>query len=258
MKRIVQNNKIDLIYELVKTSFSLKYNGSILGFVWILLKPFLQFSILYIIFSNFSGNQAIENYTIYLLLGLVVFSFFQESILSGIHSLLEKAHIILKVNFDRSLAVFSSIFLAIINLFINFIIIIVFIVFNPIHPTLEGFLYFLFVILTLIVLVTGVSFFTSIIAVRVRDLFHLAEVGMQLMFYASGIFFDIQIVPEPYRQILELNPLYTIMQSARYSLMYGDIIYVKKMLVISVLSLLVFIFGFYYFKRKVLKVAEYF
>jgi ABC-2 type transport system permease protein len=258
MKKTRPNNNMDLLFELVKTSFTLKYNGSILGFIWVLLKPFMQFTILYIVFSNLGANKNIENFNIYLLVGLVMFSFFQESFMSGVHALLDKAHIILKVNFDKTLAIYSTLLLATINLFINFIIILVFVIFNPIDVTPISFLYFLFLVLVMFILVTGIAFFTSIITVKIRDLQHLVEVGMQLAFYATPIFYKLEIIPEPFQSILAYNPLFIIIQSSREALLYGEIIYVKRVLILACVSLIIFLLGFLFFKSKVTKIAEYF
>lgn len=258
MKKNLTNNNYDLLVELVKTSFKLKYNDSILGFIWALLKPFLQFLILYVVFSNFAGNNQVESFTIYLLLGLVIFSFFQESIITGIHSLLDKSHIILKVNFDKTLVVYSTLFLAAINLFINFIIIGIFAVFNPISPNVISILYLVFLLVIGMMGVTAVTFFTSIITVRVRDLQHIAEVGMQLMFYATPIFYQIEIIPEQYRRILEYNPLYILIQAIRAALIQGDIIHIRKVLVLGIISFILYIWGYIFFKSKVTRIAEYF
>ena len=252
------NNNFDLLYELVKTSFTLKYHGSVLGFIWVVLKPFLQFLILYTVFSNVGGNETTQSFTIYLLLGLVMFSFFQEGISMGTNALLEKAHIILKVNFNRNLAIFSSLSLSLINFIINFGIVLIFALFNPINITVVSLLYFIFIIFVELILILGVSFFTSIITVKIRDLQHIIEVGMQLLFYASAIFFQIEIVPEPYREILKLNPIFILIDASRHALIYGEIVSIEKVAIIAVISIIILIFGLIFFKSKVKRIAEFF
>jgi len=49
----MENRNFDLLKELVKTRFKLRYNNSILGFIWVLMKPLLNFLILYTIFTGF-------------------------------------------------------------------------------------------------------------------------------------------------------------------------------------------------------------
>jgi ABC-2 type transport system permease protein len=256
MARKKRNNNTDLLYELVKTSFMLKYNGSFLGFIWVLLKPFAQFLLLYFVFSGLRGNDTTENFAIYLLSGLIIFEYFREGIFTGIQSLLDKAHIILKVNFNRTLAVYSTLFLALINFVINFLIVVVFALFTSIDMTFTSFLYFVFIMIILSILMVGVTFFTSIITVMIRDLQHIAEVGMQLLFYATPIFYQIEIIPQPLRSILEKNPLYIIMKASRAALIDGQIIHEKSILLIAALSLVVIFLGYHFFKSKVVRIAE--
>ncbi len=249
---------MDLLVQLVKTSFKLKYNGSILGMIWVLLKPFMQFLILYVVFSSFGGNSSIENFTIYLLTGLLIFSFIQEGIMTGIHALLDKAHIILKVNFDKTLVIYASFLLALINFLINSIIIGVFIIFNPVHTNILAILYIIFVLIIISLILVGLSFFTSIIAIKIRDLQHIAEVAMQLLFYATPIFYQLEIVPVQYRQILRYNPIYILMEAIRASLIKGDIIFLRSVTFLAIFSVVLFIFGYKYFNHKIKKVAEFF
>ena len=250
-------NNFDLLYELVKTSFKLKYNGSMLGFFWVLLKPFLQFSILYIVFSNFSRNQEIDGFAIYLLIGVVNFSFIQDGVVSGVNSILGKANIVLKVNFNKELTVYSNIILAIINLIINYLIVIIFSTFNEVHITFYSFLYVILIMLVQTTVLTALAFFTSILTVRFRDLQHIAEVSMQLLFYGSAIFYPIEIVPEKFREILELNPIYIFIQATRNAVLEGEVTLYAKLIAVFLASLIMLLIGRLYFNSQIKRVAEY-
>ena len=69
---------VNLIKELVKTDFKLKYYGSFLGFFWSLLKPFLMLGILYYVFTYFIKVQ-IENFALFLLLGIIIWNYFVDT-----------------------------------------------------------------------------------------------------------------------------------------------------------------------------------
>ncbi|MBN1331487.1 ABC transporter permease [Candidatus Dojkabacteria bacterium] len=262
------SNDKDLLIELVRTNFKLKYNDSLLGFFWAILKPFLIFGMLYIVFSNVSRGQDQKSFQIYLLIGIIIYNYFNESIVMGMNSLLEKAHIILKVNFNRTIAVYSNQVLAGINLIINLLILALFLLFNDVYLELDLIAYFAFVLLTLTILTLGISFFTSVIFIRFRDLLHITEIGLQLLFYASAIFFPISLVPErisiffvqeiPAREIFELNPLYILIQAARNTFINGQISYLYEVLLIFIISLLFVLIGRAFFKSRVKKVAEFF
>jgi len=263
-----KGNDTDLLYQLVRTNFKLKYNDSLLGFLWVILKPFMIFLILYVVFSQIARGAAQENFQIYLLVGIIFYSYFSDSVVLGMNSLLDKAHIILKVNFNRAIAVYSGQILAIINLLINLLILVIFSLFNDVNLTLQSLVYFAFILVAATFLTLGIGFFTSVIFVKFRDLLHITEIGLQLLFYSSAIFFPIDQVPEkmsfvfiknvPVQDIMSLNPLFILIQAARDAVLLGEITHIRKVLVISLFAVLLTIIGRAYFSKKVKKVAEFF
>ena len=265
---MAKNNDFDLLFQLVRTNFKLKYNDSVLGFLWALLKPFAIFAMLYVVFSNVSRGENQESFQIYLLIGIILFTYFSESISLGMNSLLDKAHIILKVNFNRTIAVVSNQLLAMINLFINLIILAIFAFFNDVYFGLDTILYFFFILFVLTAFTLGIAFFTSVIFIRFRDLLHITEITIQLLFYASAIFFPISLVPErvsilffkeiPAQAIFALNPLYILIQAARNTFILGQISFLPEVLTIAGVSGFLLITGYYFFKSRVKRVAEFF
>lgn len=253
----IPNNRLDLFKQLTKTSFKLRYNDSILGFIWVLLKPLVTFAILYVVFSSLRPQNS-ENFQIYLLLGVMLYSFFSESVTFGMNSLLDKAHIILKVNFPKQIALASSLSMSVINFMINMIVLVIFIIFNPVNLTVTGMLYFGLIALTILGMTYALSLFTSIITVRLKDLKNIVEILLQLGFYATPIFYSLEIVPEKYRSFIELNPLTILIQAARRAVLDGTIGDLPQILLIILITLIAIVLGEIYFKSQVKKVAEYF
>lgn len=251
----------DLLLELVQTNFKLKYKGSVLGFLWVLLKPFFIFLILFAIFVNIvkgTTDLTTKEYTLYLLIGMVFFNFFNEGIIFGMNSLLDKSQIILKVNFNRLIAVASSIALALINFGINLFIIAIVAIFIGVHLTIFSALYLIAIIAAMITLILAISLYTSIILIRLRDLTHITELALQLLFYASAVFIPIEAIPEKYHEIILLNPLAVYIQAARSAVIYGT---VERPLFIAAsfaISALLVISGFFFFEKRVKKITEFF
>ncbi|MCA9381824.1 ABC transporter permease [Candidatus Dojkabacteria bacterium] len=256
MKGTSDTYKKDLGIELIRTSFKLRYNNSVLGFLWVLLNPLLTFLILYIVFSNFSKDQNIENYPIFLLSGLIMYTFFSESLIFGMNSLLDKAGIILKVNFPRELAVISSSSMAVINLAINLIVLTIFAILTNLHATIEGILYFIFCLFVLFILMLGLSFFSSIWLIKLRDLSHISDLVVKLMFYATPIFYSITILPFAVQKLMKFNPLAVIITAGRTGLLYGEIVEVQQVLILLLIGLAVLVAGWFYFNNQVKKIAE--
>ena len=253
--KITQSN-IDLLLEMIKTDFKLRYNNSVLGFVWVLLKPFFMFLILYFIFS-FMFARGDEYYALQLILGLIIFSYFSEGTAHGITALLSKANIILKVNFPRQIVVTASIINSFITLLVSFIIFAIFWFFTPTPITWLWLLALLYLI-TLTILIIGISFFTSIIAVRFRDLRDIWDVLLRLLFYASAIFFPIDILPSVLQKLIFFNPIFVIIYQCRQILIYDQMPDLKFLAVIFVISIIIFITGYFYFKKNIKIIAEYF
>ncbi len=256
---MIGKNDIDLYKQFVKTIFKMRYKGSLLGFFWVLLKPFFMFIILFVVFSSVSGqvgNLTSRQYAVYLLSGLVIFTFFNEGIVWGMGSIMERADLILKINFKRDIVVISALTMALINFCINLLIIAVIGIILNIHFSLLSALYILLIGLVMFLGMYGISFFTSIWMVYVRDLAHITELAMQLMFYASAVFFPIEMIPERFRFIVQYNPIAIYIQSVREALTYQNIVNFKFVIGSLIASILLILIGNIYFKHSVKRVAE--
>jgi len=256
---MLSKNDIDLYKQFVKTIFKMRYKGSILGFLWVLLKPFFMFLILFVVFSSVSGqvgNLTSQQYAVYLLSGLVIYTFFQEGITWGLNSIMERAGLIVKINFKREIVVISALTMALINFGINLLIIGIIGTVLGVQFSLLGIAYILLIGVVMFLGMYGIAFFTSIWMVYVRDLAHIMELVLQLMFYASAVFFPIELIPEQYQFIVRYNPIALFIQAVREALINQNIMNVKFVLLSLLLSIILIIIGNKYFKKKILKVAE--
>lgn len=250
-------HKFDLLFVLLRTGFRLRYNDSVLGVIWVVLRPLINFLVLFFVFSQFK-NLAVQNFEIYLLSGIIIYNFFSESIMSGAGSLLGMAHIILKVQFPKQIAVLSNQGLAMISLVINLGIMAVFAYVNGVNATPMSILYFLFILGVLTTITYGISLFTSVLSVKWRDVKNLIEVGLQIGFYLSPIFYPIEIVPLPYRLIVQYNPITIIIQTSRMAIIEGQIVNVDLVLILLAVGVFLIATGALFFNKLVRKVAEFY
>lgn len=257
----MNKNDLDLYKQFVKTTFKMRYKGSILGFFWVLLKPFFMFLILFIIFSHTSSaisGLTQQQYAVYLLSGLIVYTFFNEGMIWGMGSIMERAQLIVKINFKRDVVVASSLSMALINFSINLLIVLAVALILKINITLIGLAYILFIGLTMFLSLYGISFFTSIWLVHVRDLQHIMELVLQLLFYASAVFFPVEMIPEKYRFIVYYNPVARFVKAVREALIFGEITDLKFVLLALTISIVLIIVGKLFFNKHIKKVAEHF
>jgi len=252
-----RKNQWDLFKILVHSELLQRYQGSILGFVWVFLKPLLLFLVLLFVFQIFAKSTEIINYPLYLLLGILTFNLFSEGTVFGMNALLNKGHIIKKVSFDRKLALLSGVAHAIINFFFSIMIFAVFSLYygNTVSPG-ELLFYFYHVIL-LIVLIIGIVGFLSIITVWFRDISNIWEVVLLVLFYLTPVFYPLSIVPAQWQSIFFLNPLTLLMTNMRNIIINHD-----PVSILPTWPLVIFLFVFiscsyFFFRYYVKSIAEF-
>jgi len=254
----IENKKFDLLKELVKTRFKLRYNNSLLGFLWVLMRPLMNFLILYFIFTAFRSGGKDPSYAANLFSGLILFYFFQEGVTFGMTSLMDMSSVILKINFPRQIAVFSSIIMAIINLSINFIIIIGITLITGFRPQLLGVIYFFIIIIILLLIIYGITLFLCIIFVKVRDLQNIMELFFQLMFWASAVFYNLEDIQGETGAVIRANPIAILIGAARKGFIHGEIAYLDSVIIIGIFAIVLVVFGTIFFNKNIKRIAEFF
>jgi ABC-2 type transport system permease protein len=211
-------SNLNLTRELAVTTFRLKYTGSVLGYAWSLVKPLLIFGMTYLVFAVFllKGRTASgENFPVELLLGIVVWTFFADSTVSSVSAIVGNGHMIRKAYFPRWIPVVASTLSATMTLAVNMLL--MFAVGIPLgwfHVGLHTLLLpLLFVELYL--LVVGIGLLLSALFVFYRDLGHVWEISLQLLFYGSAIVFPFTLIPQRFRLLLAFNPMAQIIEDMR-------------------------------------------
>ena len=207
-----------ILREMVSADFKVRYQSSALGYLWSVLRPLFLFVTLYVVFTYiFKIGKGVPHYPVYLLLGIVIWTFFTEATVIGMSAVVAKGDLIRKISIPRYLTVLSSTTSAIINLGINLIVVLVFALINHIEPTWRWALLPL-VLIELFAFSTSLAFFFSALYVKFRDITYIWEVGIQAAFYATPILYPLTAVPEHLRSYFFINPMAQITQDARYVL----------------------------------------
>lgn len=207
---------------MISTDFKIRYQGSVLGYVWSLLKPLLLFAILYVIFTYIVPiGKSIEHYSVILLLGVVLWSFFSEVTSVGAESVVASGDLIRKISIPRYLVVLASSFSALINLGLSLTVVFIFALLNGLYPN-PSWLLLVIPILELFAFSVGIAFILATANVKYRDVTYIWEVFLQAGFYASAIIFPVAMVPVEFRSLFFLNPVVQIIQDARHILVAAD------------------------------------
>lgn len=255
-------NLFDLIRQLALTDFKIKYQGSIIGYAWSFVKPLAMFGVLYLVFTVFVKiGSSTQNYALYLLLGVVLWTYFADATTTSMRSVADKGDMMRKVYFPRIAIVISASISSVITLLLNLVVVFVFIVVARVAPGWNA-LWFIPLLVELFVLCIALAFILSALYIKYHDVGHIWELALQLLFYASAIIYPLSIVPVRFQKIILLNPITQIVQDARFVLVSKETITAKQILpaplelIPYLIPFVLLIAGYFYFEKAAKNFAE--
>jgi ABC-2 type transport system permease protein len=197
----------DLLYLISVTEFKKTYFGTVLGYVWSLLRPLLLFAVLLFVFTRiFRIGSNVPHYAVLLLFNVVLFGFFQEATTQAVGSVVGQEGIVRKTQFPRLVIPIAITTTSLFNLGVNMIAVLIFLLAFGVDPMWTWLLMPVIVAL-LFALTAFTSMLLSSLYVRYRDVAIIWGVFATALFYATPVLYPYELVPEQYRQFLALNPL---------------------------------------------------
>jgi ABC-2 type transport system permease protein len=254
-----------LSWTMAVLEFKLKFFGSVLGYLWQLMRPLLLFGVLYVVFTQaFTLGEGIRHYPVLLLSGIVLYTFLADATGTAVSSVLDRENIVRKIHFPRLAIPASVVLTALFNLLLNLLAVAVFFVISGVDPQ-WSWLQFPFLLLYLVALAFGLSMLVSAWFVRYRDVRPIWDVVLQVAFYASPVLWTLERVQIDWIRdlILHVNPLAPLLQQVRHTMidasapsaaqaMGGALhLLVPAGIVLGLLAL-----GFYVFSRAAPRIAE--
>lgn len=219
MEKSHENYK-ELIWMLAKTDFKLRYQGSVLGYLWALLKPLLTFAVLNFVFSSMFNPRStgVNTYSLQLLVSLMMFYFFAEGTNAGMNSLLSKSQLVTKIYVPRWTIILASTVNATLIFIMNLLVIVLFFAINGFLPSFAAILMFILFSFFIYVLVLSFALVTAPLYIKFRDLAMIWEVLLMIIMYASPIIYPLTTLPVKYHQLILLNPIAFIVHFTKESL----------------------------------------
>jgi ABC-2 type transport system permease protein len=260
-RRSTPRRNIELVLRLAVTNFRLKYTGSVLGYLWSLVKPLMIFGVTYVVFVKLlNAGARSPSFPLQLLVGIVVWNFFAETTGSALSSVVANSQLIKKAYFPRPVLVFASTLTASMTFAINMCLIVL--IAGILHGLDLRFssVLALGVILELYLLVVGLGLFLSAAFVFFRDLGHIWDIMLQVLFYGSAVVYPLNFKPA-FAHWLGLNPIAQIINDFRYLVVTrsiptsGDILGVSLLVPIGLVVLSIVI-GSFVFSRAAPNFAE--
>jgi ABC-2 type transport system permease protein len=198
---------------MASVDFKLKYVDSALGYVWSLAKPLAYFAILWIVFGSLF-KVTVHNYGLYLLLGIVLFTFLTDAVGMMLPSILYRGQLLRRISFPPLVIPISASVTAAMTFGVNLLAVTVFIALSDVSPGLDWLLLPLLV-LELYVFILGLGLIVATLYVRFRDVGPLWELTAQMLLFASPIMYPITILPDWAEKIVMANPFVQVLQDVR-------------------------------------------
>jgi ABC-2 type transport system permease protein len=253
----------DLLWLIAVTEFKRTYFGTVLGYLWSLIRPLLLFGVLLFVFTKILriGSET-PNYPVLLLFDIVLFSFFQEATQTAVTSVVAQEGVVRKTQFPRLVIPLSTVLTCAFNLCLNLIVVFIFILAWGVDPTWTWLLFPLALAL-IFIFTAAVSMMLSVLYVRFRDIAIIWTVVAQVLFYATPVLYPITAVPESYQHIVLINPLAPIFNEIQVWVINPDAPTAAAvgggalaLVPAAVLFVAVCVFGAWIFDRDAPRVAE--
>jgi ABC-2 type transport system permease protein len=219
----------ELIANLVRKELRVKYKNSVLGFLWSLLNPALLLAIYWLVFTKFLG-QAIPNFAIFLLSGLLGFNLLSTALSSSVTSLIGNASLVTKVYFPRESLPLSAIGASLMHFFFQLVVLAIALLVLRAGVSPAALLLVPAGLIVELVLLFGVCLIAAVLNVYFRDVQHLVEIGLLAWFWMTPIVYPIGFLQENLGRLWTfslLNPM-TAISLAYQRGIYAHTSYVDK------------------------------
>lgn len=248
-----------LVWVLAKTDFRLRYQGSVLGYVWALLKPLAMFLVLNYVFSSLfvADRSGAQVYSLSLFTAILLWNFFSEGSAAALQALITKSQLVTKISLPRFTLILATTVNAAMVFLSNLIVLAAFFVYKSRVPSLEavGFFFLAFVLIYLLVLAWGLLM--APLQVRYRDLGMIWEVLLPILFYATPVLYSLQMMPVHVQQVLLLNPVAFLIHFAKEGLVNNHFPEWWQMGVLIGSIAVCLAFSVWAYRRLIRRVAEY-
>ena len=244
----------ELLKTNVKKDIRGKYKGSFLGILWSFINPLLQVLVYALVFPYIMKVET-ENYLIFLICGIIPWTWFITSISQGTTSITNNANLIKKVYFPREILPISVVTSGLVNFLISCLIILIFVLLGGL--TISWHLIFLpLIIIVQYIFTLALIFVLSAFNVYVKDVEYIVAFIINMLFYATPILYTTEMFSGPILWLFRLNPLAHLINA------YRDVFYVHhipNLINLSILlgvSILLVVICYIIFKKLEKRFAE--
>lgn len=246
----------ELLAILIWRDIKVRYKQTVFGVLWALLLPLVQTFIFAMIFGRFAHISPDGNYsyTVFVLAGLIPWTFFSQALTFGSQSLVNQQHLLTKIYFPRLFVPASAVCGCLVDLLIGLLLYGIILAFSGIVPRPAILLLPAFILMT-IVASLGLVFLLAALTVSYRDFKYITPFAVQLLMYVTPIVYPTHFLPANYRWLFALNPMTGIVDGWRSSLL-GKPWDIGLILISCASTLVIFVAGVAYFRHTERRFAD--
>ena len=239
----------DLLYFLTIRGIKAKYAQSVLGVGWAIIQPLFQTLVFTVIFGNLAkmGSDGVP-YVLFSFTAMVPWNYFSNILTNSSSSLVQNRDMLSKVYFPRLVLPISSVLSGLLDFLIAFLVLVGLLIYYQMVPNLN-IIYFPLLLLILIMTSLGIGMILSAMAVQYRDVQYAMSFLVRILLYSVPVVYSINIIPDQYLYWYALNPMVGVIEGMRAALLSTRTMPWDLIGIGSVVSLVLFIFGAFYFKR---------
>ncbi len=239
----------ELIYLLAWRDIKVRYKQTVLGVGWAILQPFFTMIIFSIFFGKLAGipSDGIP-YPIFAYAALVPWTFFANGVRQSSSSLVGGAEMIRKIYFPRLVIPLSSVLSGVLDFILAFTLLLLMMLFYGIVPTVAV-LWLPALLLLALVTSLGVGFWLTAMNVQFRDVKYVVPFLIQAWMFATPIAYPSSLVPERWRLFYGLNPMVGVVEGFRWALLGVKTAPGAMIVVSSIVAVVLFVTGAFYFRR---------
>jgi ABC-type polysaccharide/polyol phosphate export permease len=207
---------------LTRYDFRGRYRAQALGVVWSLANPLVMMAIISLVFTRVFHSH-IDNFPVFVLIGLLAWQWISSAVAAGTQSIVGNAELIKRTVFAREALPTAAVLSYGINYCLESLVLVAFAMLFPGSLRLSSALVIVPVLLALLaLLLVGVTLATSVLNVVYRDVAYIVSTGTSILYWLTPVFYPTDVIPQPYRTVLEWNPAGAILVGLRGVLMRGE------------------------------------
>ncbi len=251
-------NWFDFLWSMAEKETKARYKNALLGFSWMVINPVLQMLIIGIIFQFFVSFQTIDNYYLFLLVGLLVWNFFSSSLSQVSPVFIQQRFLLQKASFSREILPLSVILSNMFHIIVSLVLLLVYIfIFNGFVFSFVKLVLLLFSVIWLLIFTSGLGLLTSSLNVKYRDVSFMVQASLPLGFYLTPIIYDESMLPGSIRWLLFINPLSSIIANLKSVFLSTTVLSINYQILSIFVTILILFLGIFVFFRNSKNFSDY-